>query len=469
MKWLVSLCLTPTSKWSGRCPPCPAPGRRARLARDVRVVRRLAYATGIRLAGRTACAACGAATTSPWPDDEELARAYAGFYRPETGRFAGPGDGLLRRTRARLARRLDRLAPPGPVLDVGAGTAAHRRARPPWPGGEGLERDVRHPGCATAASSASTASGPPSSSGTRSSICPRRARRSAMPPGLLAPGGVVVVAVPNTASLQARAFGDRWFHLDLPRHLVHLSAAALLRRLERPASRSCAAHACRGGQILFGWLHGLVGSLPGGRASTRRCAARRRGSAPTEPRGRRAGGRPPVAARLSSGLRRREVGAGRPAPSTSRRAVAEAPPSPRSSSSCLPATRRDPGADFGAIPQDAVDEIILVDDSSTDDTVRSPGSCLSSSIWHPHQVGYGGNQKTCYLQALQHDADVVVMLHPDGQYEPELIPRMIEPILAGEADLVLGSRLLSRARRWPPGCRAGSTSPTACSRASRTG
>ncbi len=63
-------------------------------------------------------------------------------------------------------------------------------------------------------------------------------------------------------------------------------------------------------------------------------------------------------------------------------------------------------------------------------------------VWHPHQVGYGGNQKTCYLEALQHDADVVVMLHPDGQYEPELIPRMIEPIVRGEADLVLGSRLL---------------------------
>ena len=50
-------------------------------------------------------------------------------------------------------------------------------------------------------------------------------------------------------------------------------------------------------------------------------------------------------------------------------------------------------------------------------------------VWHPHQVGYGGNQKTCYLEALQRGADVVVMLHPDGQYEPELIPSMIEPIV----------------------------------------
>ena len=97
---------------------------------------------------------------------------------------------------------------------------------------------------------------------------------------------------------------------------------------------------------------------------------------------------------------------------------------------------------FAAIPKDAVDEVILVDDSSTDETVRLARGLPIHLVWHPHQVGYGGNQKTCYLEALQHDADVVVMLHPDGQYEPELIPRMVDPIVRGEADLVLGSRLL---------------------------
>src|SRR5690606_2199213 len=94
------------------------------------------------------------------------------------------------------------------------------------------------------------------------------------------------------------------------------------------------------------------------------------------------------------------------------------------------------------IPLEYVAEIILVDDSSTDETVRLARELPLEVVWHPHQVGYGGNQKTCYMQALQRDADVVVMLHPDGQYEPELIPEMIRPILAGEADLVLGSRLL---------------------------
>jgi glycosyltransferase involved in cell wall biosynthesis len=96
----------------------------------------------------------------------------------------------------------------------------------------------------------------------------------------------------------------------------------------------------------------------------------------------------------------------------------------------------------GSVPRDVVDEVILVDDRSTDETLDVARRLDVSVIWHPHNVGYGGNQKTCYLEALQREAEVVVMLHPDGQYEPELIPKMIEPILNGEADLVLGSRML---------------------------
>lgn len=93
------------------------------------------------------------------------------------------------------------------------------------------------------------------------------------------------------------------------------------------------------------------------------------------------------------------------------------------------------------IPRDVVDEIIVVDDASTDGTIEIAHELGVRLIWHPHNVGYGGNQKTCYLEALQRGADVVVMLHPDGQYEPTLIPKLVEPILEGRADLVLGSRL----------------------------
>jgi glycosyltransferase involved in cell wall biosynthesis len=92
------------------------------------------------------------------------------------------------------------------------------------------------------------------------------------------------------------------------------------------------------------------------------------------------------------------------------------------------------------IPRDVVDEVILVDDDSTDETRELARQLPIRLVWHPHNAGYGANQKTCYLEALQRDADVVVMLHPDGQYEPSLIPAMCAPILAGEADLVLGSR-----------------------------
>jgi glycosyltransferase involved in cell wall biosynthesis len=106
-----------------------------------------------------------------------------------------------------------------------------------------------------------------------------------------------------------------------------------------------------------------------------------------------------------------------------------------------------------AIPREWVDEIVLVDDASSDGTIALARSLPLHVVWHPHNAGYGANQKTCYLEALQRDADAIVMLHPDGQYEPELIGSLVEPILAGRADLVLGSRLalpgMARANGMP--------------------
>jgi glycosyltransferase involved in cell wall biosynthesis len=101
-------------------------------------------------------------------------------------------------------------------------------------------------------------------------------------------------------------------------------------------------------------------------------------------------------------------------------------------------------ATVGEIHRDVVDEIILVDDRSTDETVNVARDLGVHVVWHPHNVGYGGNQKTCYLEALQRGAEIVVMLHPDGQYEPGLIPKLIAPIRDGEADLVLGTRMAER-------------------------
>ena len=97
-------------------------------------------------------------------------------------------------------------------------------------------------------------------------------------------------------------------------------------------------------------------------------------------------------------------------------------------------------------PPDFAHEIILVDDSSRDDTVevakRLGESMALVTIPHPHNVGYGGNQKTCYMEALRRGADVIVMVHPDGQYDPAFLPEIVKPILRGESDVVLGSRML---------------------------
>jgi glycosyltransferase involved in cell wall biosynthesis len=95
-----------------------------------------------------------------------------------------------------------------------------------------------------------------------------------------------------------------------------------------------------------------------------------------------------------------------------------------------------------AIPKDLVDEVILVDDHSWDDTVKTAHELNIEAVVHPHNVGYGGNQKTCYMEALRKGADVVVMLHPDGQYDPQVIPDITRPIIEGRADMVLGSRFL---------------------------
>ena len=94
------------------------------------------------------------------------------------------------------------------------------------------------------------------------------------------------------------------------------------------------------------------------------------------------------------------------------------------------------------IPRDLVDRIILVDDVSQDETVEIARHLGLDVTVHRQNRGYGGNQKTCYRLALAAGADVVVMVHPDYQYDPTRLPAVVGPILAGEADMVLGSRFL---------------------------
>lgn len=210
------------------------------------------------------CKACAIGTTVPSPTDEQLDAAYAAWYRPAGGRFSSGGDRLLRSLRGRTARWIDATSPPGPVLDVGCGDGAmldalHRRGRDAI----GLERhsnrlDVR-------STSLAECEGGWAAIVLWHSLEHLRSPRQALSEAAqrLAPGGQLVVAVPNIGSLQAEVFGDRWLHLDLPRHLSHLNVEALLQAMKGDGLLPAKVSYLRGGQVTFGWLDGLVGSLPG--------------------------------------------------------------------------------------------------------------------------------------------------------------------------------------------------------------
>src|SRR5205807_851293 len=94
------------------------------------------------------------------------------------------------------------------------------------------------------------------------------------------------------------------------------------------------------------------------------------------------------------------------------------------------------------LPLDWVDDVVLVDDASRDRTVAMARELGLHTLVHPRNRGYGGNQKTCYREALERGADIVVMVHPDHQYDPRYIPELVRPLLAGECDAVFGSRML---------------------------
>jgi glycosyltransferase involved in cell wall biosynthesis len=99
---------------------------------------------------------------------------------------------------------------------------------------------------------------------------------------------------------------------------------------------------------------------------------------------------------------------------------------------------------FDEIPKQIVDDIILTDDASADATSALSRSLGIYTLVHDANRGYGGNQKTCYRAALERGADIVVMLHPDYQYSPRLVPAMASMIVSEEFDVVLGSRILGK-------------------------
>ena len=97
---------------------------------------------------------------------------------------------------------------------------------------------------------------------------------------------------------------------------------------------------------------------------------------------------------------------------------------------------------YEELPHEYIDDIILVDDASQDDTCKIAGKLGIRTILHRENKGYGANQKTCYQEALGLGADIVVMIHPDYQYSPRLVTAMASMIASGHYDIVLGSRIL---------------------------
>jgi glycosyltransferase involved in cell wall biosynthesis len=100
---------------------------------------------------------------------------------------------------------------------------------------------------------------------------------------------------------------------------------------------------------------------------------------------------------------------------------------------------------YGEIPFDVVDEVILTDDASTDETIQVAEDLgIKHILKHNNNRGYGGNQKTCYRKALELQADIIIMLHPDYQYTPKLIPSMAYLVANNVCQVVLGSRILGK-------------------------
>jgi SAM-dependent methyltransferase len=245
--------------------------------------------------------------------------------------------------------------------------------------------------------------------------------------GLLRPGGVLCVVTPDPSSVTARLAGRRWWGFVpahaclLPRATLRelLTARGLVISTDVPLVRSFSTRR---------WVSGLAERL--GRAGR-----------PVD----RLAGALPEGASLSLALHdERVILANRVDVRRAPEPLLRDRGRPAVVALVLPAyeaTRTIPEV-AAEIPVDAADRALLVDDASHDDTAEVALAHGFDVIRHPSNRGYGGSQKTGYARALLDGADVIVMVHADNQYAPGLVPEMVAPILAGEADMVIGSRLL---------------------------
>jgi SAM-dependent methyltransferase len=244
---------------------------------------------------------------------------------------------------------------------------------------------------------------------------------------LLRPGGALCVVTPDPSSLTARLAGSRWWgYLPahtclLPRATLRelLGAQGLLVSADEPLVRSFSAAR---------WANGLAERLGPARAPLDALARRL-----------------PDGASLSLALHdERVVIARRLEVQHAERPLVRDRGGKATVTLVLPAYHAELTIPRVAeeIPVDAADRALLVDDCSGDDTVRVALEHGFDVVRHPINRGYGAGQKTGYVRALLDGADVIVMVHADDQYDPALVPEMVAPILAGEADMVIGSRIL---------------------------
>jgi SAM-dependent methyltransferase len=379
-----------------------------------------------------ACANCGAVQQPSLPSGDELHELYRdmrddAYLHEETGRRA---------TARRLLDLIGRHVPGGRLLDVGCGHGllldeARRRGFEV----SGLELSRAGAAYARDVLGLDVAEAPLEDTGKRYDVIvladvvehlddPAGALRTCA--SMLADGGALCVVTPDPASPTARLAGSRWWGLVpahtclLPRRTLCelLSAAGLVISEDVPLVRSF--------ELRY-WLSGL--GERGGRAG-----------AVLKALGRTAAGRRTVSLSLGD---ERVVLAHRIPVTAPVRPLAQGTGANRVTV-VLPAYRAAETipAVASEMPVDAVDRALLVDDASPDETSEVALREGFDLLRHPANRGYGGNQKTCYVRALLDGAEIVVMVHADNQYDPALVARMIKPIEAGIADVVIGSRLL---------------------------
>jgi SAM-dependent methyltransferase len=375
------------------------------------------------------CGSCGTLRRHPAPDWGRLRTAYEASEDPHY-LVEYPGRAAAAR---RVLKFLERTTAPGRLLDVGCGVGVLlKEASPRWQGtGVELSRwaanrarerfglDVREGTVTEAGLPAGTFAAAVFLDVIEHLPDPRGALREAA--RLLKPGGALCVYTPDAGAPVARLMGRWWWGLR-PAHLHYFTGSSISRLLgELGFDVKEVRHTGR--TFTFGyWLSRMRGYAP--RLVAALGAVLRWTGL----------GRIPLRLNTFDSMMVLAILRGRKTIVKDGKKIAAVMPA-YNAERTLERTYND-------IPGGLFDSLILVDDASRDRTVEIARKLGLTVIVHPKNRGYGGNQKTCYRAALDAGADIIVMIHPDYQYDPTLAPELVAPILEGRADCVLGSRMM---------------------------